>query len=54
MEVKNMDSMNVMDNKIFLTSEKPLKVVFEGEPISREEALKLWFEILQKVQAINK
>ena len=50
MEVKNMDLMNATDNKIFLTSEKPLKVVFEGEPISREEALKLWFEILQKLK----
>jgi hypothetical protein len=39
--------MNAMDNKIFLTSEKPVKVVFEGKPISQEEAIKIWLNILQ-------
>ena len=47
MEVKNMVSTNEMDNKVFLTSKKPLKVVFEGEPISQEEAIKIWLSILQ-------
>lgn len=50
MEVKNMVLTSEMDNKVFLTSEKPLKVVFEGEPISREEAIKIWFNILQNVK----
>ena len=41
------DSTKEMDNKIFLTSEKPLKVVFEGKPISPEEVIKIWINILQ-------
>ena len=47
MEAKNTDLMSETDNKIFLTSEKPVKVVFEGKPISQEEAIKIWLNILQ-------
>ncbi len=50
MEVKNTDLMNETDEVIYVSTylDKPIKVVYEGEPITKEEALKLWFEILQK------
>ena len=31
-------------------SGKTIKIVIEGEPITQEEALKLWFEILQNLK----
>ena len=50
MEAKNMDSMSETDKIIRAPTclDKPVKMVYEGEPITREEALKIWFEILQK------
>ena len=49
---KNMDSTNVTDKVIYVPTclGKPVKVIYEGEPITREEALKLWFEILQNLK----
>ena len=49
MTQKITDSTSVTDEVIYVsTFDKPVKVVYEGEPITKEEALKLWFEILQK------
>jgi hypothetical protein len=52
MEVKNTDSMSVTDKVICAPSclGKPVKVAYEGEPTTREEALKIWFEILQNLK----
>lgn len=52
MEVKNMDLTNVTDKVIYVPTclGKPIKIVYEGEPITREEALELWFEILQNLK----
>lgn len=52
MEAKNMDLMSEMDKAIYAPTclGKPVKIVYEGKPITREEAFKLWFEILQNLK----
>ena len=52
MIVKIMDSTSVTDKVIYAPtgSGKLVKVAYEGEPITRAEALKLWFEILQNLK----
>lgn len=52
MEAKNTDLMNVTDKVICAPTclGKPVKVAYEGEPITREEAIKKWFEILQNLK----
>ena len=52
MTQKTMDSMSVTDKVICAPTclGKPVKIAYEGEPVTREEALKLWFEILQNLK----
>lgn len=54
MEAKNTDLMNVTDKVIYVPTclGKPVKVAYEGEPITREEALKLWIEILRNIKPL--
>ena len=52
MTAKTTDLMNETDKVICAPTclGKPVKMVYEGEPITREEALKIWFEILQNLK----
>ena len=52
MEAKNTDSMSVTDKIIEAPTclGKTVKIVYEGTPATREEALKKWFEILQNLK----
>ena len=52
MTQKTTDSTSVTDKVIYVPtgSGKPVKVAYEGEPITREEALKLWIEILRNIK----
>ena len=52
MTQKTTGSMSVTDKIIYVPTclGKPVKVAYEGEPITRDEALKIWFEILQNLK----
>ena len=52
MTQKTTDLTNEMGNIIYIPAgiDKTIKVVYEGEPVTREEALKIWFEILQNLK----
>ena len=52
MEAKNTDLMNETVKVIEAPTclGKTVKIVYEGTPVTREEALKIWFEILQNLK----